>query len=216
MLRQGEVGAAGRLAFGVRRAPRRKWAARWWHVKSWLRHRWREAPLSLFVLCCLPLLRRLVPGLTVAHGQLRLVVRHGDGSVTDLGLVGRHLIVTAGKNAIAGAFNNVAPEPELFKFHGFGTGTTAAAVGDTALQTELTTQYNPDSTRPTGSQANATNTYTTVATLSPDTGGTIAVTEWGLFSATSAGTLLDRQVFSAVNLVAGSDSLQATYVLTIS
>jgi hypothetical protein len=160
---------------------------------------------------------RLVGGraVCVMTAELYGFVTHRDGSITDYGLLGRHLVVTAGKNYLASAFDNTV-EPETLKYHGYGTGTTAAAIGDTGLQTELTTQYAVDSTRPTGSQAHSSATYTTVATLSPDSGGTIAVTEWGLFSAASSTTLFDRQVFSAVNLVASSDSLTTTYVLTIS
>jgi hypothetical protein len=163
------------------------------------------------------LLRWIVPGLNMPmYGRLYLKVIR-DGEVWDYGHVGCHLIVTAGKNYVAADFAGGASDINALKFHGFGTGTTAAAAGDTALQTELTTQYATDNTRPTGSQASSTNTYTTVATLSPDSGGTIAITEWGLLSqaATGGGTLFDRQVFAAVNVVAGSDSLQATYVLTV-
>lgn len=157
-------------------------------------------------------------GVTVMHSELRAFVRHADGSVTDYGVVSRHVVTTAGKNYLAACFPNTN-EPENLKYHGFGTGTTAAAVGDTALQTELTTQYNPDNTRPTGSQSSSTNTYQTAGTLTPDSGGTIAVTEQGIFSqaATGGGTLLDRNVFAAINLVGGSgDSLTTTYTLTIS
>ena len=195
------------------RVPR--WKLRW-HARNWIRHRWREVNFHL-LLFLLPVIKLFCPALTVVHGCLRVRVLHADGTVSDYGVVGRHLVTTAGKNAVASAFNNVM-EPETFKFAGYGTGTNAANVADTTLQTELTTQYATDNVRPTGSQANSTNTYTTIATLAPDSGGTIAVTEWGLFTqaATGGGTLLDRQVFSAVNLVAGSDSLQTTYVLTIS
>lgn len=139
---------------------------------------------------------------------------HGLGSIEDYGCLGCHLVVTAGKNYVASCYANSA-EMENMKYHGFGTGTNAAAAGDTGLQTELTTQYAVDSTRPTGSQSVASAVYTTVGTLSPDSGGTIAITEWGLFSATSSTTLLDRQVFSAINLVAGSDSLATTYAHTV-
>ena len=211
MLQAGSVALGGELGLRVIRRKIVK-APLLWRARNWLRgllaREWL-VPLA-------KLLPRLVPGACVVSAELFIKVTKADGTVVDYGRVGRHLVVTAGKNALAGAFNNVAPEPELFKFHGYGTGTGAAAAGDTALGTELTTQYAVDSTRPTGSQANSTNTYTTVATLSPDSGGTIAVTEWGLFSASSSTTLFDRQVFSAVNLVAGSDSLQTTYVLTIS
>jgi hypothetical protein len=140
-----------------------------------------------------------------------------DGEVVDFGLAGRHLVTTAGKNYVAQYFDASVADGAL-KFHGFGSGTTAAAAGDTALQTEYTTQYATDNVRPTGSQAHSGATYTTVATFAPDSGGTLAVTEWGLLSqaATGGGTLFDHQVFSAVNLVAGSDSLSTTYVLTLS
>lgn len=150
------------------------------------------------------------------YGQLRLVVLKGDGRVLDLGVASLRVVTTAGVNFIVDAFQNTT-ELENLKFHGFGTGATAEASGDTALVTELTTQYAVDNTRPTGTttEGASANIYRTVATLSPDSGGTIAITEHGVFSATSAGTLLDRTVFSAVNLVAGSDSLQATYDLTI-
>lgn len=155
------------------------------------------------------------------YGTLFLRVLRGDGEVVDLGLASLRVVTTAGVRYICDDIAGGGSDSNLFKFHGFGTGTGAEAVGDTALGTELTTQYATDSTRPTGSQASATvgnnATYTTVATLSPDTGGTIAVTEHGILTqaATGGGTLLDRSVFSAVNLVAGSDSLQATYVYTL-
>jgi hypothetical protein len=169
--------------------------------------------LLLPALCWL--LRRVLPrGVGLLTAELRGVVRRADGTTLDLGLVGRHLVVTAGKNYLAACFPGTN-EPENMKYHGFGTGTTAAAAGDTALQTELTTQYATDNTRPTGSQSSSTNTYTTAGTLSPD--ATVAITEWGLLSqaANSGGTLFDRQVFSALNLVSG-DSLTTTYVLIIS
>lgn len=211
---QANVTAAGALSMRAVRRPTLN--VFWWHVRNWLTCRWREVPLTLF-LWCLPLLRLLVPGLNVLHSKVYLKVIRKGGEVIDLGCIGRHLITTAGKQYLAACMDNTS-EPEVLKYHGFGTGTGSAAIGDTTLGTELTTQYATDNTRPTGSQAHSGATYTTVATLSPDTGGTIAVTEWGLFSqaANSGGTLYDRQVFSAVNLVAGSDSLQTTYVLTFS
>lgn len=161
--------------------------------------------------------RRL--GINTTYGALWGTLFRGDGQVVDLGLMSLRLVTTAGVNFIVDAFQNTT-EVENFRYHGFGTGSTAEAIGDTALVTELTTQYAADNTRPTGSQTEgaSANIYRSVATLSPDTGGTIAIVEHGIFSqaATGGGTLLDRSVFSAVNLVAGSDSLQVTYDLTCS
>lgn len=136
------------------------------------------------------------------------------GVVTDYGTMSYRVVTTAGVVFLANNFAAGGQAISNFKFHGFGTGTTAEAVGDVALVTELTTQYAVDNTRPTGSQASTSNVYTTIGTLSPDSGGTIAITEHGIFSASSSTTLWDRSVFSAVNLVAGSDSLQVTYALT--
>jgi hypothetical protein len=136
--------------------------------------------------------------------------------VEDYGIVSRKVVTTAGVGFIVDAFQNLV-ELENMKFHGIGTGTTAEAVGDTALVTELTTEYNPNSTRATGSTTeNGANVYRTVGTNTLDS-GTPAVTEHGLFTqaATGGGTLLDRSVFSAINLNgANGDGLQSTYDLT--
>lgn len=138
------------------------------------------------------------------------------GQAIDHGLLSARLVTDNGVGYIVDAFQNLV-ELENMKFHGYGTGTNAEAQGDSALQTELTTEYAVDSTRPTGTttEGASANIYRTVATLSPDSGGTLAITEHGIFSASSAGVLLDRSKFAAINLVAGSDSLQTTYDLTL-
>lgn len=151
-------------------------------------------------------------------GVLRLVVHRGTGEVIDFGVVSCRVVTTAGVGFIVDAFQNLT-ELENLKFHGFGTGGTAEAVGDTALVTELTTQYVPDNTRPTGTttEGASANIYRTVATLDPD--ADVAITEHGIFSqaATGGGVLLDRSLFAVINLSgAGGDTLQATYELTVS
>lgn len=155
-------------------------------------------------------------------GQGRLIVDgFGQpiltGAVT-FGLASLQVVTTVGVGYIVDAFQNLV-ELEEMKYHGFGTGTTAEASGDTALVTELTTQYVTNSIRPTGTttEGASANIYRTVATLSPDSGGTLAITEHGVFSDPDVGqgVLLDRTVFAAVNVVAAQDSLQATYELTL-
>lgn len=222
---QGTVAVAGRLGMAVTRSAdrerdrlaherRKRRSIRWWKLRQFARYGWREVPLWL-VIVALPLLKRIVPGLNVPYSRLYMRLTKADGDVWDYGCVGVHLVVTAGKNYLASCMDNTA-EPEVLKFHGFGTGATAAAAGDTALQTECTTAYATDNTRPTGSQAHSTNTYTTVATFTPD--ASVACTEWGVLSQASnaGGTLFDHQVFSAVNLNGSGDSLATTYVLTFS
>lgn len=208
----GNVGASGSITLAVSR-PRRERAPLGWRLRNGLR---MLLSGELFLPAWVAFLRLISPrGVSFMTAELRAVVRKADGTVVDYGLLGRHLVTTAGKQFLASAFNNVV-EPEVMKYHGFGTGTTAANIADTALETELTTQYAVNSTRPTGTQANTGATYTTVGTLAPD--ANVAITEWGLLSqaATGGGTLFDRQVFSAVNLSANADTLAVTYVLTIS
>ncbi len=151
--------------------------------------------------------------LPTLHGSLYLTAVH-DGQTHDLGLASLRVVTNNGVGFIVDAFQNLV-ELENMKFHGIGTGTNAEAAADSALQTELTTQYNPDSTRATGTTTEAAaNIYQTVATNSVD--ATVALTEHGIFTqaATGGGVLLDRSVFSAVNLVSG-DSLATDYRLTV-
>lgn len=165
----------------------------------------------------LPNVLRGLPSIFVAKavkaptffGIVSAEVKRKSGQVLDFGVVSCRVVTTVGVGFIVDAFQN-SVELETMKFHGFGTGGTAEAVGDTALVTELTTQYAVNSTRPTGSttEGGGANIYRTVGTLSPD--ATVAITEHGIFSADTAGVLLDRSLFSVINLVSG-DSLQITW-----
>lgn len=150
------------------------------------------------------------------YGLLWLDIVKANGEKVQVGLASARVVTAAGATFMRDDFNNGAQDISTMKYHGFGTGTNAESAGDTALQTELTTQYAVDNTRPTGSQTtNGATVYETVATLAPDSGGTLAITEHGIFSASSSGTLLDRSKFSAISLVAGTDQLVTTYDFTI-
>lgn len=153
--------------------------------------------------------------LPTLYGGLFLVKIGPDGRRVNLGLATVAVVTDSGVAYIAADIAGGASDSSLFKFHGFGTGGTAEAASQTALVTEESTQYVGD-VRPTGSQASSTNTYTTAATYSPDSGGTRAITEHGIFTASTVGTMLDRSLFSVINVVASADSLLATYVLTLS
>lgn len=130
-----------------------------------------------------------------------------------LGLASFRVVTTAGVGYIVDAFQN-SVEMENQKYHGIGTGSTAEAVGDTALVTELTTEYNPDSTRATGTttEGASANIYRTVGTNTLDGTPGAALREHGIFdqAATGGGVLLDRTVYAAITLSSG-DSLQSTY-----
>jgi len=127
----------------------------------------------------------------------------------------RNGVTTVGKAAVAGLINGVGSVP-VFASIGQGTGTTAFAAGDTTLQTEVTAAGGAASgvhavAAATASLVTTTTTNDTsqlVGTVSE--AATIAITESGVFNATTNGTLLCRQTFTAVNVVSG-DSLQFTW-----
>jgi hypothetical protein len=154
-------------------------------------------------------------GAMAAVGHLWLAKVDARGKQTDLGLASCRVVTTAGVNFIVDAFQGIV-EPEVMRFHGVGTGGAAEAVGNTALTTELTTQYQVSNTRPTGSLgelSGSANVFETTATVTVSAG--VAITEHGIFSqaAVAGGVLLDRTLFAAVNLASG-ESLQAQYDLT--
>jgi hypothetical protein len=124
-----------------------------------------------------------------------------------LGLLVIGLVTNAGVAFEAATFAG-GTSTSVFNWHDTGTGTSPAAVTDTALQTPTGTA------RVSGAQTTpgSTNVYQTVATITY--GGTFAVTEWGLFSASTSGTLWDHRIFSVINVVSGN-SIQFTYDLTI-
>lgn len=118
-------------------------------------------------------------------------------------------ITNAGKADSVNLLGNVTGTA-AFTYLAVGTGTTAAAATDTALQSETTT---PSLARASATVSRVTTTTTndTLQLVKQWTATTaVAVTECGAFNASSVGTLLGRQVFSVVN-VADTDTIQVTY-----
>ncbi len=120
-----------------------------------------------------------------------------------------NLMTNTGFAGIASRINGSGGEA-AFTYIAMGTGVTAAAVTDTALQAELSTlglsRANSTASRytttVTNDSAQLVNTFAVT--------GTAAVTESGILNAASVGTLLCRQVFSAINVV-NTDNLQITW-----
>lgn len=131
-------------------------------------------------------------------------------------------IVAAGLILLATAFTNagdaiitnrVIQAGTAPKNIGWGIGTGAAAVTDTALGTESAPTTSGGRTVGTESRTTVTVTndnYQVVGTVTA--AGTLAITEAGTFDAVSAGNMLIRSVFSAVNVVSG-DSIAFTFGL---
>lgn len=154
----------------------------------------------------------------VVESRLHLLQHHADGRVTNHGVVAAHsdLITTAGVNYLVGILTGANASGTVEKYHALGTGTTAAAIGDTALQSEIAAGTYSTGTRGVGTtaQGSSANIYQSVAT---NTIASVAVacTELGLMTAGTLGTLIDHFVFSVINLAIG-DSLNSTVNITYS
>jgi len=96
---------------------------------------------------------------------------------------------------------------------GIGSGSTAAAVADTALGSQLA-RVALDAGSPTLVTTTVTNdSIQYVATFAAGT-GTGAVTEAGIFNAGTSGTMLCRTVFAVINKGA-LDTLVITWKVTV-
>ena len=116
-----------------------------------------------------------------------------------------NLVVTTGKNFVASRMKDATAT--AMSHMAIGTGTSAAAAGDTALGTEAARQALTSTTV-------TTNEVAYVTSFAAGT-GTGAITEAGLLNAASGGTLLCRTVFSVVNKGA-DDSMTITWTVTVS
>jgi hypothetical protein len=139
-------------------------------------------------------------------GDVRIDLFDENGMVKDTREI-KNLVVTVGKTFIASRMVGVAAA--VMGWMELGTGTTAAAVGDTTLQTVISA-----SRVALTSGTNASNVVTYVASFPAGT-GTGAVTEAGVFNAASAGTMLCRTVFAVVNKGA-LDAMSITWTITVS
>jgi len=211
----GKLGMSGSVEFEVIR-PAVKKAPLSWRLRNWFT--WMFITSWFWTQVFIPIARFLKAPMVMMYGELSIRVRKGDtGEWIDYGVVSRRVITDAGVTFLRDDWNSGANDINLMNFHGIGTGVTAESAAQTALITESTTALNPDSTRASGTRSvPASNQYRSVGTLTAD--ADIAVTEHGLFSqaATGGGTLWDRSVFAAINLVgANPDSIQCTYTVTL-
>lgn len=180
-----------------------------WRVNNFLRHRLPDLP-RLWAAYAVHYLF----GVQVIVTSLKLRVKRANGQWVDFGTVGTRVFTTAGAAFLVDCWQGTL-EPEIMKYHGIGTGSTAEAAGDTALVAESTTALNPDSTRATGSltEGATSNIFKTVGQLTAD--AQILAREHGVFSqaATGGGTLLDRTVYGLITLESG-DAIQCSYEFT--
>ncbi len=115
-----------------------------------------------------------------------------------------NLVVSSGKVFIA---NRMINDSGKMSHMAVGTISTTPAVGQVALESELARVA-------FSSSSSTSNTATYVATFGPGV-GTGALTEAGIFTASSGGTMLCRTVFNVINKNA-SDTVTISWVITIS
>ena len=137
-------------------------------------------------------------------GELKLTLTNGEGNVTQEVIV-PNTVVTAGKGFIASRMNTTTTTMSHVEL---GTGTTGANVANTTLETIIS-----------GSRTALTSTTVTANAVAyvvtfPAGTGTGAVTEAGIFNASSSGTMLCRTTFSVINKAA-ADTLGITWTITV-
>lgn len=125
------------------------------------------------------------------------------------GITVSNLVTTAGKAGAAGRLMG-SGAPAAFDYIAVGTGTTAANIADTTLETESATAGLTRAQGTVSLQTTDTSNDTARVTKTFTVTGTVAVTESGVLNASSSGTLLCRDTFSAINVVNG-DTLQITW-----
>jgi len=136
-------------------------------------------------------------------GELKITVTNPEGNVTKEVTV-PNIVVTDGKEYIASRMKDATAT--AMSHMAIGTGTTAAAAGDSTLGTEAG-RVSLTSTTVTS------NAVAYVATFGAGT-GTGAITEAGIFNASSSGDMLCRTVFSVINKGA-ADTLGITWTVTV-
>jgi len=124
-----------------------------------------------------------------------------------------NLVVTTGKNWIVDRMQGVTDG--VVTHMAIGEGTTAAAIGDTTLQTEVA-RVAVDTSGGVASGNTLTFTTTFAADVPDITDpATSPITEAGLLNAASVGTLVARTVFPVINK-GEADTMTINWVITIS
>jgi hypothetical protein len=119
------------------------------------------------------------------------------------------VLVDRGRQMLADRLKGTGTEPA---YAHWGIGTTAAAVTDTALQTPGT-EARVLGTSTIVTTDTTSDTYQLVTTITCNATAK-AITEYGQFDAITAGNMLIRSVFAAINVVQ-NDAIQFTSKLDI-
>ena len=116
------------------------------------------------------------------------------------------LLVNTGKAVVTNRVKNGATGATEPNYVAWGTGAGTTALTDTTLFTETGSRVAGTSSQQTTSTTN--DTYQVIGTLTA--GGTLAITNAGLFDASTSGNLFVKGDFTTINLSSG-DSIQFTF-----
>ena len=139
------------------------------------------------------------------RGDVAIVLKDKNGNVKDSREI-HNLVVNAGLTFICSRMAGTSAG--VMSHMALGSSTTAAAAGQTDLVSILGSREALDST------SASSNTITYVSSFEAGE-GTGAVTEAGIFNASSSGTMLCRTVFPVVNKQA-DDTMSVTWTITLS
>jgi hypothetical protein len=139
-------------------------------------------------------------------GQVSISLYDQNGNLKD-GREVKNLVVNNGRGFIASRM--ISGGSSVMSHMALGSGTTAPAAGDTALESLLGVREILDSSI---NPASGIVLYTSSFEGGDATG---AVTEAGIFNAASGGTMLCRTTFDTINKSA-TDTLSVTWTITIS
>lgn len=139
-------------------------------------------------------------------GHLSAILKKANGETEKIEK--DNIILNAGFDYICDAIGKASARPNVMGYIAVGTGTTTAAVGQTALISELT--------RKAATYSHTTGTKLMTFTTKFEAGqATGAITEAGLVNAASGGTFLDRLTFDVINKGI-NDDLTMTFQFTLS
>lgn len=139
-------------------------------------------------------------------GELHIQVRDTSTGELKVDRLEKNLVVTVGKNFIANRITSASAA--VMGWMAIGTNNTAPSGTNTTLNTELVRVATTVSGgTPTGNTVQYIGIY-------PAGSGTGALTEAGIFNASSAGTMLSRTTYAVINKGA-SDEMTITWTITV-
>jgi len=136
-------------------------------------------------------------------GDVAVVLRDKNGNIKEERKI-NNLIVDTGLNFIC---DRMKDDETAMTHMALGSGTTAPAAGNTALESQLGSREALDSSTVTNNQI----VFISSFEAGDSTG---AVSEAGIFNAASGGTMLCRVTFSVVNKAA-DDVLSINWTITL-